>query len=91
MKELIIKDKGTGLIESEESVIAKCTHVLSWEIRKHEGNWVLDIVYFDLGAEQENRDSMFLCYARSNYWDDDLRVLIREEIWDPEKNCYVLS
>ena len=91
MKELIIKDKRTGLTENEESVIAKCTHILSWEIRKYNSNWVLDIVYFDLGAEQENRDSMILCEAHSEFWNDDLRVQIREEIWDPEKEQYVLS
>ena len=75
MKELIITDNHT------KELLVTASNVIEWSIHKDtkSSQWILNIMYFDEGIEQDNRDAMALCAASSDKWKDDLTVQWREQ------------
>ena len=70
MQELIITDNHT------KELLVTASNVIEWSIHKDtkSSQWILNIMYFDEGIEQDNRDAMALCTASSDKWKDDLTV-----------------
>ncbi len=64
--------------------IVKAENVEDFAVRDdHNGNWVLDITYFDDDIEQDISDSMILCDASDeNPWTDLIMVCENEEHLD---------
>ena len=75
MKELIITNRKTC------ELLVTASNVIEWSIHKDEktSQWILNIMYFDEGIEQDNRDAMALCEASSDKWKDDLTVQWSEQ------------
>lgn len=75
MKELIITHNRT------KELLVTASNVIEWSIHKDEktSQWILNIMYFDEGIEQDNRDVMTLCAASSDKWKDDLTVQWTEQ------------
>lgn len=75
MKELIITDNHT------KELLVTASNVIEWSIHKNtkSSQWILNIMYFDEGIEQDIRDAMELCAASSDKWKDDLTVQWSEE------------
>lgn len=61
--------------------IVKAENVEDFAVRNdHDGNWVLDITYFDDDIEQDISDSMILCDASDeNPWTDLIMIAENEE------------
>ena len=59
---------------ADAHLITSASYVNEWNIRRYKGNWILDIDYFDVTAEQDIRDSMELAEADSENWDADIKV-----------------
>lgn len=75
MVKLKVKNRHT------DKVIVTASHVTNWSIHKDQksSQWILNIMYFDEGIEQDIKDVMALCAASSNKWKDDLTVMWSEE------------
>lgn len=75
MKELIIIDNHT------RELLVTASNVIDWSIHKDmkTSQWIFNIMYFDEGIEQDNRDTMALCAASSDKWKDDLIVHLSEQ------------
>ena len=75
MVKLTVKNRHT------DEVIVTASHVIEWSIHKDvkPSQWILNIMYFDEGIEQDIRDAMALCEASSKKWKDDLTVMWSDE------------
>lgn len=60
---------------ADAHLITEASYVNEWNIRRYKGNWILDIDYFDVTAEQDIRDSMELSEADSEDWVGDIKVI----------------